>query len=105
MTAPAQPGRGRGTCWVSLMYFAIILIFVAFAIEAWWFLASRLTRVTFDQSREDLLEGGPFKEWLDQRTYPLKGRDLDGYLWVLAFGYLGARRIKEKAKVSGVGLK
>ena len=88
------------------MYWVAVLFVVAFGLEAWWFLTMRLTKVTFDRSREDLIEDGPFKEWLfKQNTYPLMGRDFDGYFWIFAFGYLGARRIKQKAKAYGVGVR
>ena len=88
------------------MFYVISLIVVACGMLARWYLTMRLTKVTFDQSRDDQLKDGPFKEWLfEQNTYPLIGRDFDGYIWVLAYGYLGARRIKNNAKASGVGLK
>jgi hypothetical protein len=82
------------------------LAVLAVAVLSWWLLAIRLTKVGFDQSREDLFEEGPFKEWLFAREKVLIfGRDMEGYSFVMVFGFLEALQIRRMARANGISTK
>jgi flagellar basal body-associated protein FliL len=88
------------------MAFAIVLALVAIVAGAIWYLWVSSITVTFESNREDLLEEGPFKEWLfSTGEFVIFGRDNAGYFYVMAMGYLAARRIRKMAIFYGAALR